>query len=239
MIAKEIIKTALKYVGTEADPPGNVIFNTHYYGGKVKGKQFAWCVVFVWDVFRMSGASKLFFNGKKTAACQYLMAYAQKKEKVIPKTQGQLGDVVLFNFSGGASPQHVGLILKRNEDGSYLTVEGNTSAGAGSQDNGGCVAIKTRKQSQVVLIYRPKYDQPAAEPVPDYRAGKEYMVVGTRALRSKANTGAASLGTLKPGTRVKVKRVIKIKNGNVWLEVTAGKKEGYIAAYYLGKVHVL
>ena len=30
MISKEIIKTALKYVGTEADPPGNVIFNTHY-----------------------------------------------------------------------------------------------------------------------------------------------------------------------------------------------------------------
>ena len=239
MVAKEIIKMALKYVGTEADPPGNVIFNTHYYGGKVKGKQFAWCVVFVWDVFRMSGASKLFFNGKKTAACQYLMAYAQKKEKVIPKNKGQLGDVVLFNFSGGTSPQHVGFIIKKNSDGSYLTVEGNTSAGAGSQDNGGCVAIKTRKQSQVVFIYRPKYDQPAAEPVPDYQVGKEYMVVETRTLRSKANTGAASLGTLKPGTKVKVKRVIKIKNGNVWLEVTAGKKEGYIAAYYLKKVHVL
>lgn len=239
MIAKEIIKTALKYVGTEADPPGNVVFNTHYYGGKVKGRQFAWCVVFIWDVFRMSGASKLFFNGKKTAACQYLMAYAQKKEKVIPKTQGQLGDVVLFNFSGGASPQHVGFIIKKNEDGSYLTVEGNTSAGAGSQDNGGCVAIKTRKQSQVVFIYRPKYDCPAEDPVPDYKVGKEYIVVDARTLRTKANTSAASLGALKPGTRVKVKRVIKIKNGNVWLKVTAGKKEGYIAAYYLRKVHVL
>ena len=75
--------------------------------------------------------------------------------------------------------------------------------------------------------------------MPDYRAGKEYMVVETRALRSKANTGAASLGVLQPGTKVKVKRVIKIKNGNVWLEVTAGKKEGYIAAYYLRKAHVL
>lgn len=239
MIAKEIIKTAMKYVGTEADPPGNVIFNTHYYGGKVKGKQFAWCVVFIWDIFRMSGASKLFFNGKKTAACQYLMAYAQKKEKVIPKNKGQLGDVVLFNFSGGTSPQHVGFILKRNEDGSYLTVEGNTSAGAGSQDNGGCVAIKTRKQSQIVFIYRPKYDQPAAEPVPDYQIGKEYIVIEPRTLRSKASTSAASLGRLQPGTEVKVKKVIAAKSGNVWLKVTAGKKEGYIAAYYLRKVHVL
>ena len=187
----------------------------------------------------MSGASKLFFNGKKTAACQYLMAYAQKKEKVIPKNKGQLGDVVLFNFSGGTSPQHVGFILKRNEDGSYLTVEGNTSAGAGSQDNSGCVAIKTRKQSQVVFIYRPKYDQPAAEPVPDYQVGKEYIVIEPRTLRSKANTGAASLGVMQSGTEVKVKKVIKAKSGNVWLKVTAGKKEGYIAAYYLRKVHVL
>ena len=239
MISKEIIKTALKYVGTEADPPGNVIFNTHYYGGKVQGSQFAWCVVFIWDVFRMSGASKLFFNGKKTAACSYLMAYAQKKEKVMPKNKGQLGDVVLFNFSGGTSPQHVGFILKRNDDGTYLTVEGNTSAGTGSQDNGGCVAIKKRYPSQVVFIYRPKYDQPATEPAPDYKVGKKYMVVEARTLRSKASTGATSLGTLKAGTEVEVQKIIKIKNGNIWLKVTAGKKEGYVAAYYLRRVHVL
>ena len=239
MITKEIIKTALKYVGTEADPPGNVVFNTHYYGGKVKGKQFAWCVVFVWDVFRMSGASKLFFNGKKTAACQYLMAYAQKKEKVIPKNKGQLGDVVLFNFSGGTSPQHVGLVIKKNNDGSYLTVEGNTSAGAGSQDNGGCVAIKTRKQSQVVFIYRPKYDQPAEEPVPDYQIGKKYMVVEARTLRTKANTGATKLGTLKAGSWVTVKDIKKFSSGNVWIKVESGKNSGYIAAYFNGKAKVL
>ena len=239
MIAKEIIKTALKYVGTEASPPGNVIFNTHYYGGKVKGSQFAWCVVFIWDIFRMSGASKLFFNGKKTAACQCLMAYAQKKEKVIPKNKGQLGDVVLFNFSGGTSPQHVGLIIKKNDDGSYLTVEGNTSAGAGSQDNGGCVAIKTRKQSQVVFIYRPKYDQPAAEPVPDYQMGKKYMVVEARALRTKANTGATKLGTLKAGSWVTVKDIKKFSSGNVWIKVESSKNSGYIAAYFNGKAKVL
>lgn len=239
MIAKDIIKTALKYVGTEAEPPGNVVFNTHYYGGKVKGKQFAWCVVFIWDVFRMSGASKLFFNGKKTAACAYLMNYAKAKEKVISKTKGQLGDVVFFNFGGGTSPQHVGFILKRNKDGSYLTVEGNTSAGSGSQDNGGCVAIKTRKQSQVVFIYRPAYDQPAEEPVPDYQIGKKYMVVEARTLRTKANTGATKLGTLKAGSWVTVKDIKKFSSGNVWIKVESSKNSGYIAAYFNGKAKVL
>ena len=90
-----------------------------------------------------------------------------------------------------------------------------------------------------MFIYRPKYDQPAAEPVLDYQVGKEYIVIEPRTLRSKASTGAASLGVLQPGTEVKVKKVIKAKSGNVWLKVTAGKKEGYIAAYYLRKVHVL
>ena len=99
--AKDVIKKALSFVGTEADPPGNVVFNTEYYGGKVKGKQFAWCVVYVWYCFRKSKASKLFFNRKKTAACAYLMNYAKAKEKVISKTKGQLGAVVFFNFGGG------------------------------------------------------------------------------------------------------------------------------------------
>ena len=97
--AKDVIKKALSFVGTEADPPGNVVFNTEYYGGKVKGKQFAWCVVFVWYCFRKSKASKLFFNEKKTAACAYLMNYAKAKEKVISKRKGQIGDVAFFNFS--------------------------------------------------------------------------------------------------------------------------------------------
>ena len=65
------------------------------------------------------------------------------------------------------------------------------------------------------------------------------MVVEARTLRSKASTGATSLGTLKAGTEVKVQKIIKNKNGNVWLKVTAGKKEGYVAAYYLRRVHVL
>lgn len=237
--AKDVIKKALSFVGTEADPPGNVVFNTEYYGGKVKGKQFAWCVVFVWYCFRKSKASKLFFNGKKTAACAYLMNYAEAKEKVISKRKGQIGDVVFFNFNGGTSPQHVGFILKRNEDGSYLTVEGNTSAGAGSQDNGGCVAIKTRKQSQVVFIYRPKYDQPAEEPMPDYQIGKKYIVVEARSLRTKANTGATKMGTLKAGSWVTVKGIKKFSSGNVWIKVESGKNSGYIAAYFNGKVKVL
>lgn len=237
--AKDVIKKALSFVGTEAEPPGNVVFNTEYYGGKVKGKQFAWCVVFVWYCFRKAKAPKFFFNGKKTAACAYLMNYAKAKEKVISKTNGQLGDVVFFNFGGGTSPQHVGFILKRNEDGSYLTVEGNTSAGAGSQDNGGCVAIKTRKQSQVVFIYRPAYDQPAEEPVPDYQIGKKYMVVEARTLRTKANTGATKLGTLKAGSWVTVKDIKKFSSGNVWIKVESNKNSGYIAAYFNGKVKVL
>ena len=41
-----------------------VKYNTAYYGKAVSGRAFAWCLVFVWWVFREAG-----FNLYKTASC--------------------------------------------------------------------------------------------------------------------------------------------------------------------------
>jgi len=60
----------------------------------------------------------------------------------------QPGDIVYFDFvKGGASVEHVGIVVKDNLDGSVVTIEGNTSSDkkpAGSQANGGEVAMKVR-----------------------------------------------------------------------------------------------
>jgi hypothetical protein len=76
----------------------------------------------------------------------------------------QPGDVVLLNFHGGLSPEHCGLVTDVVGFGLVKTIEGNTSPGEeGSQDNGGCVAAKTRTAAQIVLICRPDYKE--EEPV--------------------------------------------------------------------------
>jgi len=59
----------------------------------------------------------------------------------------QTGDIVFFDFPGGAAVDHVGIVVKDNLDGTVVTVEGNTSPDikpAGSQANGGEVCMKVR-----------------------------------------------------------------------------------------------
>jgi len=58
------------------------------------------------------------------------------------------GDIVFFDFiEGGATVEHVGIVVKDNLDGTVVTVEGNTSPDkkpTGSQANGGEVCMKVR-----------------------------------------------------------------------------------------------
>jgi hypothetical protein len=58
-------------------------------------------------------------------------------------SDGQRGDVILFAGPDGL-PEHQGLVFKRLAAGHYLTREGNTSKGDGSQSDGGMVAERNR-----------------------------------------------------------------------------------------------
>ena len=88
--AKDIILRALSYDGLGESTKGNIIFNTDYYGGKVN-RHIPWCCTFIWDIFRMEGASKLFFNGKKTAYVPAVETYAKRMKKTVKKTKESLG----------------------------------------------------------------------------------------------------------------------------------------------------
>ena len=65
--AKTIIEKALSYIGTYDGGNNDVIFNTNYYGKRVSGSAYPWCCAFVWDIFRMCKAEKLFCNGEKNS----------------------------------------------------------------------------------------------------------------------------------------------------------------------------
>lgn len=174
--ANEVMTLAQKYLGTKESPANsnNVIFNTHYYGQAVYdglwGDTFPWCCAYVWDIFRMAGASNLFYDGKKTATCATYETWARNKGLSVGKANGQYGDVVTFDFGNKGRAHHIGFIKKKNADGTYQTIEGNTSAG--SNDNGGIVMERTRSQSQIRYIFRPKYE---ASTTPSGATGGDYM----------------------------------------------------------------
>ena len=62
----------------------------------------------------------------------------------------QPGDLVLFDWDGDGTPDHVGLFRGRNSDGSIATIEGNTSGAAG----GSCVENKNRAQGTIIGYVR-------------------------------------------------------------------------------------
>lgn len=230
--AKDIILKALSYDGLGESAKGNIIFNTDYYGGKVN-RHIPWCCTFIWDIFRMEGASKLFFNGKKTAYVPAVETYAKRMKKTVKKDEGELGDIALFDFSGSGASQHIGFIVSRKADGSYVTIEGNTSPGmGGSQSDGMCVAVKVRTQNQIRCIYRPKYPK-AADGEIEYKKKKSYHLLSARSLRTKPSLEAAKLGTLGAGRKITCLQVKKIGK-NTWIRT----EKGWIAAYYNGHTYV-
>lgn len=155
--AEEVIALALTQVGTKECPYGsnNVIFNTDYYGRTIYGKSYPWCVVFVWDIFRMSACSDLFAGGKKTASCTALGILMHKQYHKGSKGMKR-GDLVFFNFSGTSTKQHIGICL--NVNGSTIeSVDGNT--GTSNESNGGAVMRRKRSIATVVGYIRPNYDE--------------------------------------------------------------------------------
>lgn len=181
--ASEVMKIAKSYVGTKESPPysNNVIFNTHYYGHEVSGGNYSWCVVFVWDIFRMAGASNLFCDGRKTAWVDTVRDWAKSNGLVVPKDQGRHGDMIIFDWNHNGSGDHIGLIDAKNADGSYQTCEGNTSVDNNS--NGGEVQIRTRYPSEIMMIIRPKYEPEEIKPIPEPTTNKGVTNVELRMLR--------------------------------------------------------
>ena len=153
-----VMQTAQNQIGIAEQPVNDVIFNTDYYGAPVNGDDYPWCCAFVWWVFNKSGNADAFYNGGKTASCSTVYSWAQSNGYFISGSEAQYGDIVLFG-----SNEHIELVVSKNADGSYTTIGGNTSSDvAGSQSNGGCVALKTRYTSgsfPITSFIRPPYSE--------------------------------------------------------------------------------
>lgn len=158
--AKDVMDIFLSYLGTKENPPysNNVIFNTAYYGHEVYGECYAWCVTTVWYVFDKAGASELFYDGEKTAGCCQVLDWGRRNGLEVSKYEGRYGDLILFdwNNTGYWDADHIGMIISRNEDGTYTTIEGNTSVDDDS--NGGEVMKRIRNTSCIRAILRPRYE---------------------------------------------------------------------------------
>ena len=153
----ELLEIARKQIGVKESPPSsnNVRYNTWYYGREVSGAAYPWCMVFVQWVFDQADV-KL---PVRTASCGALMRAAQSAGCWVTGDY-RPGDVVIYDFPGGAATDHCGIV--ESVDGTYISaIEGNTSST--NNADGGAVERRARKFSQIVGAVRPSYDKEVEE----------------------------------------------------------------------------
>ncbi len=151
MTAEKVLAVARGELGTKESPAGS---NRTKYGKWFGLDGYAWCMTFVMWVFAQAGALGLL--PKKTASCGELMRSAKAAGQWVTK-DFRPGDVVIYDFPGGAATDHTGIIESVTASG-VVAIEGNTSQ-SGSQSNGGQVCRKTRKFSVILGAVRPRFEE--------------------------------------------------------------------------------
>lgn len=152
---KELLSIARNELGVYESPPNsnNVKYNTWYYGREVVGSAYQWCVCYVMYVFNRANV-KL---PTVTASCGELTRAAKAKGCWVVR-DFRPGDVVIYDFPGGANTDHCGIIEMELPDYGVQTIEGNTSV-SGSQSNGGMVCRKSRPYKYIIGAVRPTFDK--------------------------------------------------------------------------------
>ncbi len=84
--------------------------------------------------------------------CPTIVTYARQHGLWLPADQGSPGDMVLFQWKKNGVADHIGRIKAKN-NGSYRTIEGNTSGtNAGSQANGGGTFERDRSYTNGTVL---------------------------------------------------------------------------------------
>ena len=150
MNGRNVALLAATQVGISENPPSsnNVRYNTWYYGREVSGSSYPWCMVFVQWVYAQLGVAL----PQRTASCGALMRAAQMSGQWVTADY-RPGDVVIYDFPGGAATDHCGIVESVTDSG-VVAIEGNT--GSGSDADGGQVQRRSRAFSVIVGAVRAK-----------------------------------------------------------------------------------
>jgi CHAP domain len=148
-----LIETARAQVGTARRPVNNVKYNTSYYGAEVSGKQFKWCVVFIWWCMQKCHVPMSIFP--KSALVFAVRDWYKARDRFLSaSTMPKKGDLVIFKYS------HIGLVVKLLPDDKFLTIEGN-------QGDAVRKVIHSRSESEIAGYCRPAYHMMGADMTKD------------------------------------------------------------------------
>ncbi|MBR4579404.1 MAG: LysM peptidoglycan-binding domain-containing protein [Oscillospiraceae bacterium] len=229
--ADKLLALAREQLGTTESPPGsnNVKYNTAYYGGEVRGRNYPWCCAFIWWLFRECGLSELFCGGQKTAYCPFVVQYARDNGKW--RTEGyRPGDLLLYDWDDDGVADHIGICETDTDEGGHLwAIEGNC---------GDSVQRARRWTGSILGAYRPAYDEaPGAEASEDPAAPETYTVrKGDMLGRIAARHGTTveelvRLNNIKNPNRIYPGQVLRLRESGETVTVTLTLKRSVFARY--------
>lgn len=115
----------------------------------------AWCGLFVSWVYAVAGyALGNVGYSKGFAGCQTAYNHFKVSGEIVTKEQVQPGDIVLFDWGHDGECDHTGIFVKDVGNGTFETIEGNTSFA--NQSNGGEVMTRNRSYGSVKAFVHPK-----------------------------------------------------------------------------------
>lgn len=160
MTGSEVLRVACGELGVKEQPMNSnrVKYNAWYYGKDVSGSGYPWCMAFVQWCYHQAGADLPL----KTASCGALLRWYMEHDPacIVPLREGRAGDIVIFDFPGGAATDHTGLLEGVGKE-TVTTIDGNT--GSTSDANGGCVMRRTRNKSTVRAVIHPRENETKEE----------------------------------------------------------------------------
>ena len=218
---EKLLDIARGELGTAESPANSnrVKYNTWYYGREVSGAAYPWCMVFVQWCFDQAGVPL----PVKTASCGAMRSAAQKAGQWVTGDY-RPGDVVIYDFPGGAATDHTGIVEKVTASG-VAAIEGNTSQ-SGSQSNGGQVCRKTRPAGQIVGAVRPRFEEEETDmdnvPSPAHQEGVEWA----KEMGILTGDGSGDLKLTEPVTRQQMCTMLYRFAKKKGLSPEAGKTPG-------------
>ena len=146
MKTSKIISVAEKEIGNTEVPANS---NKTKYGKWFGFDGVPWCGMFVSWVYAHAGyplGNIGFLKG--FAGCQTAVAHYKEKGKVV--SEPMEGDIAFFDWNGDGRYDHTGIFVKKIDDNTFETIEGNTSLS--NQSNGGEVMRRKRKFKNVLFV---------------------------------------------------------------------------------------
>lgn len=156
--ADRVLAVAASQLGVCESPAGsNRVKYNAWYG--VNG--IPWCATFVSWVLDRSGLTDLHGvqNAVGAAYCPYIESHFRQQGRW--QSAPERGAIVLFDWAGDGSADHIGIVESVGAGDAFTTIEGNTSASDDS--NGGQVQRRTRYLHQVRGFGLPRYEGSAGE----------------------------------------------------------------------------